>query len=334
MRYNTEKMMTEFTPMEYIKLGAANAFGLDKEIWSKRLDWFEENKNDLYSIAGKADEPFQYIKACKAYEDALNGVPTGYCVGFDSTASGVQMFAALSNCKVTAAKVNLVKDDQRHDLYKEMGKALAMDVPRQDLKDAIMTFFYSSESEPERVFGERINEFITLMRKELPGAFATMQVLKTMQVHIGESYELKTPDGFDVLIRQKVIEEKRVECSMGHKGLENWNAKQQIKVFGPKKRDRSIPANVAHICDGWVVRNLTKRCHALGFDMYHVHDCFFCSPKHMNKLRYEYKKLLAELSESNYLYEVVKSLSGKDVPALKGDGSLAEHIMGSDYAIC
>ena len=135
-----------------------------------------------------ADEPYQYYKALKALDDVNNLNPTGFAVGMDSTASGVQMFACLSGCIQTAEAVNLTGDGLRHDLYSDVMNSLNIDAPRSDVKQAVMTFFYSSEAMPKAVFGSKVNKFYAAMEAKLPGACDVMKHLKLCQKFISEQY--------------------------------------------------------------------------------------------------------------------------------------------------
>ena len=136
--------MQKFTAFQYIKLDIANSFGLDKETFDNRLNWFNENKGSLSGLVDDADEPAQFYAGMLAYQDVLEGKPIGYMVGMDATASGLQCMAALTGCKVTAETVNMVNPDVRHDAYtdgfKVMGDLLdgKLDkIERSHTKDAI-----------------------------------------------------------------------------------------------------------------------------------------------------------------------------------------------------
>lgn len=109
--------MEIFTAFQYIKLDIANSFGLDKELFEDRLNWFEANKDNLSGLVDDADEPAQFYAGKLCYEDTKAGLPTGYLVGMDATASGLQCMAALTGCKVTARSVNMIDPDCRKDVY-------------------------------------------------------------------------------------------------------------------------------------------------------------------------------------------------------------------------
>ena len=59
--------MKHFTPVEYLKLDLANNFGLDKENWDKRIDWFNQNEPNLEKLIDKAENPCEFYAGILAY---------------------------------------------------------------------------------------------------------------------------------------------------------------------------------------------------------------------------------------------------------------------------
>lgn len=80
--------MKFYSAFQYIKIDISNSFGLDKETYQVRLDWFEANKHQLHDLVDQAEEPAQFYAGILAYKDTLAGKPIGYLVGQDATASG------------------------------------------------------------------------------------------------------------------------------------------------------------------------------------------------------------------------------------------------------
>lgn len=341
MKYCKKDNMTKFTGVEYIKLAACSAAGKDKLTWEERLDWFDSNEEKISQISylnelkDNDDEPYQFKKALYALQDAREGKPTGYAMGLDMTASGVQIFAALSGCPTTAKAVNMVHDGIRHDLYRESGNILGMEhIPRISLKEAIMQYFYSSVATPRRVFGGEVDRFYDLMQETLPGAYDVMEVLKSCQSYIKDSYQFKAPCGSNVLIRQKIVMEHKIRAELDMEDMDNWYAVQAKKEFGMKPKDRSIPANVAHACDGWIVRQVIKACNKLGFHAYHCHDKYFCSPNHMNTLRIVMRGVLAELCNMDFMTQTVRAITGiEDYEYTKITNDLSKTVSKADYII-
>lgn len=109
--------METFTGTEYLKIDIANSFGLDKELFPDRIDWTEQNLNNLESLIPDAESPFLFSKAVTALRLTEAKVPIKHIMYLDATASGPQIMAALSGCHKTAFATNMIDPKQRVDLY-------------------------------------------------------------------------------------------------------------------------------------------------------------------------------------------------------------------------
>jgi len=103
----------------YLIMDIANTMGYDKASWFTRrvkakaiiADIFEDEatiseKTAQYSA--KADDSLLFIKAIKAYHNGvILGKPIGHNMGFDATASGLQIMSAMSGCATTARHSNV-----------------------------------------------------------------------------------------------------------------------------------------------------------------------------------------------------------------------------------
>ena len=138
--------MIRFTGFEYLLIDAANAFGLDKELFETRIQWVKDNMDTLESFADQADKKPLFVKAVMAIRKAQAGIPTGHLVGFDSTCSGIQVMSALTGCKTGAEATGLVDPNKRADAYTACTKLMneilggeSITVPRKKAKTALMT---------------------------------------------------------------------------------------------------------------------------------------------------------------------------------------------------
>ena len=68
------------------------------------------------------------------------------------------------------------------------------------------------------------------------------------------------------------------------------------------------------------------------FDVICIHDAFATHPNHCNQLRFHYKEILAELSESTVIDDILSQLFGYRDTVDKGD-SIAEYIRNSNYGL-
>lgn len=121
-----EKSIIAFEESEYIteeglnsiKCAIASAFGKDKLIDEKKLEWYEENKDSL--DPSKAKEPHtayvQMVSLKMAEEDGYTNIPRE----IDATCSQRQIVAVLTKCKKTAMACNIYNPENKEiqDAYK------------------------------------------------------------------------------------------------------------------------------------------------------------------------------------------------------------------------
>lgn len=70
------------------------------------------------------------------------------------------------------------------------------------------------------------------------------------------------------------------------------------------------------------------------FDLITVHDAFRCLAGNGNAVRYWYKEIMAELSESNIIQNILTQLTGRKYKFVKYDEGVAEAIRNSNYGLC
>lgn len=125
--------MQTFSPIQYLMIDVASNFGLDKENWDTRLDWFAENQKEIeeliqisnqeprkiasHPLMKKADAPALFFAGIKAWDKANRGEAIGYPVSLDATASGAQLLSILIGCEKSARLCNVVDTGRREDLY-------------------------------------------------------------------------------------------------------------------------------------------------------------------------------------------------------------------------
>lgn len=298
--------MQTFTGIQYLQIDIANGFGLDKEDWNVRLDWFEQNKHQLDALLSQAEEPALYYSAVKAYRDVMAGKPTGHLISLDATSSGLQILACLTGDRLAAQHCNVVDTGHRQDaytnLYQVMMKWLASRgcISRHDTKNAIMTAFYGSDAEPKRVFGEgeQLEVFFYTMETETPGAWELNKAMKAIWNSDALSHDWVMPDNFHVhtKVMDTVTETVHVE---------GMPFEVSYKVNQPMEEGRELCANMTHSIDAMIVREVTRRCDYDEIQVARLHELLDDYSSCYNRRRTEDDKLVGALwrayKDSGYL---------------------------------
>lgn len=253
--------MQKFTGNQYLAIDIANKFGLDKQDWNTRLDWFDENQEKLLSLVPQAKEPALFYAGVQAWNQANQGLPIGYPISLDACSSGLQLLACLTGDDKAAKLCGVIDTGHREDaystIYNEMVNSIgeSAKISRDDCKDAIMTSLYGSTAVPKQVFGEGklLQVFVDTMNNLAPAAWALNQVFLDIWDSTVLSHDWVLPDNFHVHVNvMGTIKEK----------VQFFNKPYEIvtKVNMPKENGRSLGANVTHSIDGFLVRELTRRC--------------------------------------------------------------------------
>ena len=325
-----------FTGLEYLKIDIANAFGLDKETWDKRLTWFELNKDNLHDLIEDAAESLLFLKGITAYEKTMQGIPSGHCMFMDATGSGLQIMAALSGCHQTARHVNLTNTGKREDVYQSVADSMNMlahlplseMVTRDDIKKPLMTHFYNKMNQ-DSLSGNQQEAFYSVIADSFTGAQAFMEVINRRWNPDALSHTWHLPDGHVAHVKVTEMVSARIEVDE----LEHTTFTYQFEANQPSDVSSSLAPNVIHSIDGYIVREMVLRAHTQGFELAHVHDAFCSHPNHMNKVRQNYIDILAEIAQMDLLQSIVNEISGNDDVLEKYSNNLHEEILNSEYAL-
>jgi hypothetical protein len=250
-----------FTGMQYLQIDIASNFGLDKQDWNTRLDWFDENQEKLLSLVPQAKAPALFYAGIQAWNQANQGLEIGYPISLDACSSGLQLLACLTGDDKAAKLCGVIDTGHREDaysvIYNEMVNSIgeSAKISRDDCKDAIMCSLYGSTAVPKKVFGEGklLQVFVDTMSNVAPAAWALNQVFLDIWDSTVLSHDWVLPDNFHVHVKvMGTIKEK----------VQFFNKPYEIvtKVNMPKENGRSLGANVTHSIDGFLVRELTRRC--------------------------------------------------------------------------
>ena len=253
--------MQKFTGKQYLQIDIASNYGLDKETWEHRLNWFEQNQGNLDNLVKTAKEPALFYAGVLAWKDAQQQKATGYPISLDATSSGLQLLACLTGDRQAAQLCNVVSTGQREDAYTNIYDYMlgitgdSAKISRDMAKDAVMTSLYGSEAVPKRVFGtgRLLGIFFDTMEKLAPAAWELNQAFLTMWNPNALSHDWVLPDNFHVHV--KVISQVSNTVHFLDEPFEVFT-----KVNAPIEEGRSLGANSIHSVDGMVVREIVRRC--------------------------------------------------------------------------
>lgn len=265
-------MLQTFTPIEYLMIDVAGSFGLDKRTWQERIDWTKTKEEHILKIATTADpkthplvqkakEPPLFYAGCLAYREALEGRPTGHMISLDATASGAQILSLLVNCRKSASLCNVIDTGEREDFYTRIYEAVIAaiggrkTIPHDQVKRAVMTSLYGSTRQPREVFGEGqlLRTFYRVLAEEAPGASELNEALLALWDDEALEHSWVMPDNFHVVVRSHGPVNYPFTWVTGLK--EATRDEQR-----PVEQGRGIPANVVHSIDGFIVREMGRRC--------------------------------------------------------------------------
>ena len=248
--------MRKFTGMQYLMIDIANSYGLDKKSWEERIAWVTEHKDCLESYENEADSPCQYYAGVKAFRQAQRHEPSGYMISLDATSSGPQLLSVITGDATASKLCNVVSTGEREDLYTNLFSvfsSLNLPVTREQVKKAIMTYFYGSVAKPKEVFGEYYPQFKTIVHQICKGPADLNDLLLAVWDSKATEYSWVMPDGFYVHFNVESTESIPFVID----GVEDYAS---VKVVKPTEGGRCLGANLTHSLDGLVCREMITRC--------------------------------------------------------------------------
>lgn len=253
--------MQLFTPAEYLKIDIASNFGMDKSTWNERIEWFDNNQNNLLQLLSQAKEPALYYAGVLAWQDTQAGMPSGYPISLDATASGFQLLAVLTGDSSAASLCNVTDTGNREDAYSRVYEAMlskigdTSKIDRDDIKQAVMCSLYGSEAIPKEVFGKGplLSAFYETMQEVAPAAWELNTAFLEIWDTEAYSNDWVLPDNFHVKI--KVMDTIVEKVHFMNQPFDVYR-----KVNQPMEKGRSLGANVIHSLDAMIVREMTRRC--------------------------------------------------------------------------
>lgn len=351
LEFAKEEIVNE-SGMKWLKIDIANHYGLDKELWEDRVKFVDENDSVLEALMDKADEPLLYIQAVQAYRKAQRGLPIGYIVRLDATASGPQIMNTLFRDIEGMKYLNVLGDDTRYDLYTLVAKTMYENTKdsqiwrdlngdfakvRKVVKKPIMTSFYNSVSKPKEIFGENtieLQEFYKALKKYCEGALAVQDTINACWSNSKDVNIWTLPDGHTAYCPVSKVLESKIEIP--EKGMKiTYTHTVQRANFA---ESRSLCPNTIHSLDAYICREIVKRLHSKGIEVSPIHDSFGVHPNNCDELRRVYRELLAEIYEEDTLTNLLKEITSSDISVdiPSADEGIAQAIRDNvnGYYIC
>ncbi len=331
--------MQLFSGMDYLRIAVANAYGLDGQNWQDRIDWTNNNSAILDGLAEQAKEPMLYRKALLAYEDAQKGHATGYIMGLDATASGIQIMACLSGCRKSAENANLGDLTDRQNVYQNVTDRMntGLSTPVFDIsqiKKPVMTTCYGSKAQPKQVFGEDTEElalFYDTLDVVIPGCIQTLAVIQSCWQPTAIEHSWTMPDGHAVVVPVTV----ETECKIEIDELDHATFTHRGTLVAPQQKGISLAANVVHSVDAYIAREMSRRADSQNFSLLLIHDSFWASPIYMDRVRSNYLDIMMEICDMPLLQNILREVSGNRFLSVnKLSSDLKLQVSHANYAIC
>ena len=259
-------MFKLYSAIDYLCIDIANCFGKDKWLFEQRIQWVKDNYPILETLTDDAEDKPLYIKAVKALRETMKGNPIGHLVALDATCSGIQIMSAITGCVKGADATGLVSEkraDAYTDVTREMNSILKLkgldniEVPRPDVKRAVMCAGYGSTRVPKEVFGEGdlLETFHKAAFAIAPAAFQLMSDLLSTWQSKALSHNWVMPDNFHVNIKVMQSKETRIEVDeLNHATFTTY-----IKINEGSEKGLANVANTIHSIDAYLLRTVIRR---------------------------------------------------------------------------
>lgn len=245
--------------LKWIERDIANHYGLDKESYETKDEWFRLNRDKILdlkpSILDKADKRLLLQRSVKAYKEALDGKAIGLPVALDATSSSFQLMSLLSRSKKIAEWTNLTSTT-RDDVYIRLAEAYLKLKDQEITKDRllkgrnffkkpIMIYFYNGMHKIKEAIPNQAQrqEVLDLVHEMLDDCVAVQDLINATyeEARYLDYMEWYMPDGMKVSVPQ--IDHEVIK----HKG-KRFIATFRLDKVGPnyENNHRSLAPNLIH----------------------------------------------------------------------------------------
>lgn len=261
------RLPTNFTGAQWCLIDLASQYGMAKEHYDVRLKWgqellpmfrteWDEFVEAIKPFVETADEPELFSASAINVWRVCHGKLSRYAIGQDAVASGPQILSCISRCEIGMKTTGLINGEEVPDLYTGITKALGSDESRSQVKKATVPHVYASIKAPMAVYGERYPEFVEAYTAVLPMAEAIKNRLVAAWNPRALFHSWEAPDGFEAVV--PVIGQKSIEGKF--RGFKYTYIYKAIMAKSKGLGVRSLAANFTHTLDGYVLRELARRC--------------------------------------------------------------------------
>tara|TARA_B100001939_G_scaffold4594_1_gene4352 strand:- start:4320 stop:6656 length:2337 start_codon:yes stop_codon:yes gene_type:complete len=371
IKFADESEVTE-DAIKWLAFQVATTYGLDKATIEDRLTWVSTRENILLIMRvatdpitnigdwENADEPWQFLAACKEYYDVVmtGKTTTGLPVATDATCSGLQILAGLARDKSTASLVNVIPSDKPQDAYAVIAKESLPNIPerlrpywdRKKTKRCVMTIPYNAKPFSNRQYirdafndidievdKDELTQIVKAVRDAMESVVpGPMRVMRWIEQEVSNAIKegaqdisWTTPSGFCVNQRLMKHNHKIVELKL--------LGRCQIKVLDEEKgvdlrhHKNATAPNLIHSLDASLLHlSATKFDAPISL----IHDSVLCRATDMTHLstlvRDTYMHLFAE---HDFLKDFAKAINAKTEPPIIGDLK-PESVIDSTYFFC
>jgi len=254
----------------WLKVDIANAFGLDKELWTPQL----------MSVMTRD------IEGMERFNVIGNSVRRDF---YTEVATAIY--------------------DQTRD-SKLWGSTPDFKKIRKDIKRSIMTYYYNSEANPKAYFGEDSKElkvFYDVMATSAKGAVELKGYINSLWSDTKLYNAWYLPDGHYAYCPVMVQDKKRVEIKEMKGGTATMTVVCDVNKPSHEPH-RSLMPSTTHSVDALMMRWVVEILNDQGIQVSPIHDSFGVHAEHCDALREAYRKCLARLYKEDILNSILKQI--------------------------
>jgi DNA-dependent RNA polymerase-like protein len=254
------------------------------------LDWIDAHRDLIAFTAAdpiktrgweRADEPFRFVAACRAWTLAAEGQPIALPVAVDASTSVLQHMALLLLDANLGRLVNLWPGE-RQDFYSKVGEACGLS--RSAVKKIAMTGFYgqSLKEAAESLAGESVERWrqARAIKKAAtdiaPGAYALHEALRRVAgelTDLSEPIRWSTPSGWECVTDRRKRPKVERKAYLPDGGVVNYTERVIGDQLDGRRQRNALTANLVQSLDASLL-HLALADLPEGLSLATAHDSF------------------------------------------------------------